>query len=118
MGAGLERHIARPAAEGDDGGIGIELRNGAEPPGGQHVMDADVLERPGVRGRMGKHAGEGLAAFDAVSLQTYFFMPCGAGTHGPPDSLQPGEPAMASSRPSWSARVVAYLKASFHSGVM
>ena len=30
-------------------------------------------------------------------------MPCDAGTQGPPDSLQPGEPAIASSIPNWSA---------------
>src|SRR6266567_9523968 len=53
-----------------------------------------------------------------VSLHTYFFIPSDAGTQGPPDSLQPGEPAIASSSPSRSASVVAYLNASFHSGVM
>src|ERR1035437_2023514 len=61
---------------------------------------------------------KGLPPWTTVSLQTYFFIASGPGTHGPPLSLQPGEPAMASSSPSWYARVVAYLKASFHSGVM
>src|SRR5271155_292477 len=61
---------------------------------------------------------KGLPPSTLVALHTYFFMPCDAGTHGPPDSLHPGEPAMASSRPSRSARVVAYWKASFHSGVI
>ena len=36
----------------------------------------------------------------------------------PNSPLHPGEPAIASSKPNWSASVVAYLKASFHSGVM
>src|ERR1700746_1884777 len=45
-------------------------------------------------------------------------MPCDAGTQGPPDSLHPGEPAIAISMPRSSPSVIAYLKASFHSGVM
>jgi hypothetical protein len=53
-----------------------------------------------------------------VSLQTSFFMAWAGVTHGPPDSLHPGEPAIAISRPSWSASVAAYENASFHSGVM
>ena len=53
-----------------------------------------------------------------VSLQTYFFMPWEGGTHGPPVSLHPGEPAIAISMPSWSPMPMAYLNASFHSGVM
>src|SRR5690348_13106977 len=53
-----------------------------------------------------------------VSLQTYFFIPWSGGTHGPPDSLQPGDPAIAISIPNWSPNPIAYLKASFHSGVM
>ncbi len=51
-------------------------------------------------------------------LQTYSFMPCDPGTHGPPDSLQPGEPALPAFKPSWSANRIADLKASFHSGDM
>ncbi len=35
-----------------------------------------------------------------VSLQTSFFMAWAGVTQGPPDSLHPGEPAIASSRPS------------------
>src|ERR1035437_10165686 len=53
-----------------------------------------------------------------VSLHTNFFMACAGVTHGPPLSLHPGEPAMAISSPNWSASVVVYLKASFHSGVI
>src|ERR1700690_753297 len=53
-----------------------------------------------------------------VSLHTYFFIPCDGGTQGPPDSLQPGDPAIAISIPNWAPRVIAYLNASFHSGVM
>ena len=34
-----------------------------------------------------------------VSLHTSFFIACFGVTHGPPDSLHPGEPAIASSRP-------------------
>src|SRR5580704_10118416 len=54
----------------------------------------------------------------SVSLHTYFFMPCAGGTQGPPVSLQPGEPAIAISIPNWLPRVIAYLRASFHLGVM
>lgn len=42
-----------------------------------------------------------------VSLHTSFFIACAGCTHGPPDSLHPGEPAIAASSPSWSASVMA-----------
>ena len=73
---------------------------------------------PVVVGGFGSAPVNGWPPSTRVSLQTYFFIACAGVTHGPPLSLHPGEPAMAISRPSWSASVVAYLNASFHSGVM
>ena len=35
-----------------------------------------------------------------VSVQTYFFMPSWGATHGPPVTLQPGEPAIGSLKPN------------------
>src|SRR6266496_6413407 len=60
----------------------------------------------------------GLPPSTSVSLHTYFFIPWDGGTHGPPVSLHPGEPAIAISMPNWSPRWMAYLNASFHSGVI
>lgn len=54
----------------------------------------------------------------SVSLHTSFFIPSLGSTHGPPVSDQPGEAAMANSRPRRSASPAAKRKASFHSGVM
>ena len=73
---------------------------------------------PVAEGGLGSAPVNGLPPSTRVSLHTSFFMACAGGTHGPPLSLQPGEPAMAISKPNWSASVAAYWKASFHSGVM
>ena len=43
---------------------------------------------------------KGLPPSTRVSLHTYFFMASGPGTQGPPVSLQPGDPAIASSSPN------------------
>jgi hypothetical protein len=67
---------------------------------------------------MGRVPRNGFPPSASVSLQVYFFIPSEGGTQGPPVSLQPGELAIASSIPSSSPRVTAYLKASFQSGVM
>ena len=88
--------------------------------------------REGPRGRHGRRgSGRGPCAREGgpvarraacrlqqprVSLQTYFFIPCEAGTHGPLSRSRPGELAIASSIPIWSASSVAYRNASFHSG--
>ena len=71
-----------------------------------------------MEGGLGSTPLKGRPPSTRVSLQTYFFIAWAGVTHGPPLSLHPGEPAMAISRPSWSARVAVYLNASFHSGVM
>ena len=62
---------------------------------------------PLVVGGFGSAPANGWPPWTRVSLQTSFFMACSGLTHGPPDSLQPGEPAMAVSSPSWSASSIA-----------
>ena len=44
--------------------------------------------------------GERRAALHAVSLHTSFFIACSGLTHGPPGSLQPGDPAIAIFKPA------------------
>src|SRR5512143_1206618 len=73
---------------------------------------------PVVDGGFGSRPRNGWPPFTRTSLQTYFFMPSLAGTHGPPLSLQPGEPAMAISSFSDSASCAVKWNASFQSGVM
>ncbi len=68
--------------------------------------------------RMRQFAVERLPPSTRVALHTIFFMPCAAGTQGPPVSLHPGELAMATSMPRLRAVVTASLNACFHSGVM
>ena len=75
-------------------------------------MELSVLIPEHTRRQLQKRVGE------LVSLHTIFFIASTGLTQGPPDSLHPGEPAMASSSPSWSANCVVYRNASFHSGVM
>lgn|GEM_PF-5122852 len=62
---------------------------------------------PETMGGLGSEPENARPPSTRVSLHTSFFIPCDGGTHGPPLSLQPGEPAMAISRPIWSASVVA-----------
>ncbi len=60
----------------------------------------------------------GLPPSTRVADHTIFFMPCDAGTHGPPVSLHPGELAMATSMFMLRAVVTASWNACFHSGVI
>ena len=62
---------------------------------------------PVAEGGLGSVPLKGRPPSTRVSLHTNFFIPWAGGTHGPPLSLHPGDPAMAISNPNWSASVAA-----------
>ena len=76
-------------------------------------MNGPVTSKPS-----GSLTLRGLPPTTSICLQTSFFIASSSFTQGPPVSLQPGELAMVISMSRLSAKLMAYLKASFHSGVM
>lgn len=82
---GLHRRCILRGAEGDDGGVAIEVRCVCPGP------CVRVAHRPSFDGGSERRPENFAGPSAAVSLHTSFFMAIGRVTHGPPASLQPAQ---------------------------